>query len=62
MDHAQEPAESKPVQLIHLGKRRLLRTLSSGGSFLTLICLKLPLLQLLLRVAEVALTRHQSVV
>ena len=62
MDHAEETAEPEPVQFTHLGKRRLLRTLTSGGSFLALIRLLLPLLQLLLRIAEVALTGHQGVV
>ncbi len=62
MDHSQEAGQPEPIKLIHLRKRRLLRTLGGTRSLLPLSCLLLPLLQLLLRIAEVALTRHEGVV
>lgn len=62
MDHSQETSQPKPIKLIHLRQRRLLRTLGGTRNLLPLSCLLLPLLQLLLRIAEVALTRHEGVV
>lgn len=61
MDHSQETGQPKPIEFIHLRQWRLLRALSGAGDLLSLSRLLLPLLQLFLWIAEIALSRHEGV-